>query len=1412
MDKYLPWMHIVAPLIAMTRDSDGYGPFVGAPHSLNSSLVSEQALSRCWRFGYACAVAVPVLGFSLWAMRLRLRFEQARRELFLVQYRAAAKVQHFNLLLGCLLPTQIVEPYFERCVHLQGGGLIDSPVAERIPQGCVLFAAIDAFDDWTRKREPLEVLRFLNELFSAMDQRCLEMGLVKIETVGEVYVVASGIFRKAAADNASTELSDTSACLRCGSHITEGTPCSCEQMRTLCQTVSEEASSFGSESSPLTSRSLSASPAADITSEEEAAERQLDVPALASFGLWAQEIAQTLDVELRLGIHCGPLVAGIIGDKLPRFRLFGDTMNAAARLEQNCPPAKMLASEAAARLIKDASSKDPGCFRVAEHGLLPMKGLGDVKTFHVTSGRRSSARGGGLSTPVSHRRRLGCGDLFVSGDSPCSVTSWSDHMAAMSSRRSPTPSGVLTFKDLLDGSMGTPSSVGPAPSESPSWPSRGPTPSMRSSQSPLWMHLERGLAEPSWALREGLQSPWSGLAVSSPTRSRPLVQRRNSMPAVSGTRTGVEKAEQAPTETSTSSSPQTASPGARSLGRRNSAPSLIMSSPADRNNCRSVSAPLRPDKTRHTLCPGALPKGFMMAFTNGTSCHDTASNGETDTEPPAEDTAEVSSSSAPPQPGAKGDEDSESAGISSAALSDIAALPLSLPEDGVPRRRRGLASKQASMYLSTAGADYDGAKRTPPCLSIQTEFDTPSGTNTSTPQSFNQASKPDPLPIRAASQVSHEAPASFPASRALSRSTSASPDSSPCTPTYWLSPKNQLTRRSRSMFSTAAPETPGSAVAFIRLASDKSLALSSMSMRTESPQLGENEGRASPSDMSVGHTATETVETLPDFWVEKLHERVGKACSWRLPLHRFQDGTEEAAFRHVFLLGQQRRFPLMCWCFGSCAAATLVAALQGTLGAEGGGCWPTAAAVAAAFLLAVTGIGLLRGSRGWVAWHGLHSSMLTLVVAIYAAACGMRSSLSLFDFAGGRVTLVWLALLLSLFQVETPYGCSAMAAVAALLQTGRSISRVSGVPIGDLVRPLDDLVLPCLALVFYSLAREALARRCFVSERVCADVLRRLRSVADDLMPPSVVVELRHARFSVSAGNEDPPASLLIVHSYDSVSVLQTDLVGFTALARTLAPERVMLMLNDLFSAFDAIVGAHDAYKMETVGDAYICASGLPDFAKGQHRPEALLSLALELHAAVYKYRMKKRELASLGLRAGMHTGPVIGGVVGTTMQRYHLFGGTMHIVEKLESTAPPGSVHLSEATRGALIAVAADLEGLDDCEEPSPFDRLIDDLEETPEGDLTTSKGEAVLRLEVGGEATYLAWPSPESPTSGDFDSCSEASASTSTAASFFRRACSTGTASAPLSRTPTSRRSPQALRAQTADFQGFLKCANVP
>jgi adenylate cyclase len=150
-----------------------------------------------------------------------------------------------------------------------------------------------------------------------------------------------------------------------------------------------------------------------------------------------------------------------------------------------------------------------------------------------------------------------------------------------------------------------------------------------------------------------------------------------------------------------------------------------------------------------------------------------------------------------------------------------------------------------------------------------------------------------------------------------------------------------------------------------------------------------------------------------------------------------------------------------------------------------------------------------------------------------------------------------------------------------------------------------------------------------------------------------------------------------IADCHPEVTVLVADLVGFTSLSAHISPEEVVQLLNEIFSAFDLLAEKFGLEKIKTIGDAYMAAGGIP-LPRPDHA-EACAELALKMQAEIE--RLNQEYQTSVRLRIGICTGPVVAGVIGRRKFAYDLWGETVNLACRLESTGEPGQIQIAEST-----------------------------------------------------------------------------------------------------------------------------------
>jgi len=158
----------------------------------------------------------------------------------------------------------------------------------------------------------------------------------------------------------------------------------------------------------------------------------------------------------------------------------------------------------------------------------------------------------------------------------------------------------------------------------------------------------------------------------------------------------------------------------------------------------------------------------------------------------------------------------------------------------------------------------------------------------------------------------------------------------------------------------------------------------------------------------------------------------------------------------------------------------------------------------------------------------------------------------------------------------------------------------------------------------------------------------------------------------------------MIAESHENVTILFSDIVGWTNIAESLSTSQVVILLNELFSAFDELTEQHCVYKVETIGDAYMCAAGHDG---SQDHASRILRFGLAMLLAVKRVHLPVAGL-QLQIRVGAHTGPAYTGVVGRKVPRYCFFGDTVNIASRMESHGAPSCIHISQSTRDELQAV----------------------------------------------------------------------------------------------------------------------------
>ena len=207
--------------------------------------------------------------------------------------------------------------------------------------------------------------------------------------------------------------------------------------------------------------------------------------------------------------------------------------------------------------------------------------------------------------------------------------------------------------------------------------------------------------------------------------------------------------------------------------------------------------------------------------------------------------------------------------------------------------------------------------------------------------------------------------------------------------------------------------------------------------------------------------------------------------------------------------------------------------------------------------------------------------------------------------------------------------------------------------VSALVNPFCVVVL-CLWLDRFTYSRDlALYRQTqrAQAERARADALLH------NVLPLAVAEELKRER-------------RIAARKFENLGVLFADIAGFTRYAKRLPPDALVLMLDEIFTSFDAVVERLGVEKIKTIGDAYMAVAdaGVP----------ALCELALDMRDALERYN--RANGTQLAMRIGIHVGPAVAGVLGTKRFLYDVWGDTVNVASRVESAGRAGSIHVTDA------------------------------------------------------------------------------------------------------------------------------------
>lgn len=227
---------------------------------------------------------------------------------------------------------------------------------------------------------------------------------------------------------------------------------------------------------------------------------------------------------------------------------------------------------------------------------------------------------------------------------------------------------------------------------------------------------------------------------------------------------------------------------------------------------------------------------------------------------------------------------------------------------------------------------------------------------------------------------------------------------------------------------------------------------------------------------------------------------------------------------------------------------------------------------------------------------------------------------------------------------------------------------ITGLLVGIIARALDsdyskDIGPEAAIAIFLNLIL-------WVYVRICIDILVERRVQVENLLlnilPEDVADELE----------ENPDAT--IAKSFPKVTVLFTDIVGFTKMSSEMQADDIVKVLNGIVTEFDICAKKNGVEKIKTIGDSYMAASGLCENSDNDGAKK-IMKYAKEILLIIDKFN--KTSPIKIQIRIGINTGPVVAGVIGKSKFIFDIWGDTVNVASRMESTGRPQQIHVSEQT-----------------------------------------------------------------------------------------------------------------------------------